>query len=138
MKTFGQLKPGDTIYYYDHGDIHAQTVHSVDTTPEINEYIDWQGNKQQNILNRVVIEAGKGTVLKLYWNSSSSYVRANYMPRFADFEAVKNWIKQNYLRVSSYRTECLRKLSNADKSVETYKKLLNFVDTNNEEVLHKL
>ena len=135
MKTFGQLKPGDTIYYYDHGDIHAQIVHSVDTTPEIKEYTDWQGQKQQNKLNRVVIEAGQGTVLKLYWNSCSSYVIANYMPRFADFEAVKNWVRQNYLRISRYRTKCLRKLSNADKSLETYKKLLNFVDPNNEEVL---
>ena len=57
------------------------------------------------------------------------------MPRFADFEAVKNWIRQNYLRASHYRTKCLRKLSNADKSLDTYKKLLSFVDPNNEEVL---
>lgn len=135
MKTFGQLKPGDTIYYYDHGDIHAQIVHSVDTTPEIHEYTDWKGHKQQNTINRVVIEAGKGTVLKLYWDSSSSYVRANYMPRFSDFEAVKNWITQNYLRASRYRTKYLRKLSNANKALETYKKLLNFVDPNNEEML---
>ena len=135
MKTFGQLKPGDTIYYYDHGDIHAQIVHSVDTTPEIHEFTDWQGHEQQNKLNRVVIEAGKGTVLKLYWNSCSSYVRANYMPRFSDFEAVKNWITQNYLRASRYRTKYLRKLSNANKALETYKKLLNFVDPNNEQVL---
>ena len=130
MRTFGQLKPGDAIYYYDHGNIHAQIVHSVDTTPEIHEYTDWQGNKQQNKLDRVIIEAGKGTVLKLYWNSCSSYVRANYMPRFADFEAAKDWIYKRYAKASNKRGKYLEKLYKADKAIYRYKRILDFLTPN--------
>lgn len=134
MKTFGQLKPGDTIYYYDHGDIHAQIVHSVDTTPEIHEYTDWEGNKQQYNINRTIIKVESGKIYKLYWESTSSTTIVNYMRRFADLEAAKDWIYKRYMKASNKKNKYIEMLSKENKIIDRYKKLLNFL-TPDEEML---
>ena len=127
MKTFGQLTPGDIIYYYDHGNIHAQKVKCIDTTPEIYEYKDWDGNQQQSKTNRIIIEVESGKIYKLYWDSASSTTIVNRMRRFADLEAAKDWIYKRYAKASNKRGKYLEKLYKADKAIYRYKRILDFL-----------
>jgi len=94
MKTFGELQKGDYIYYWDKGKLHPQLIHNIEVTEQIREYSDWSGNKQIEKRPYIKIEAGKGTVLKLYYESHESEIRRNYMLRFSCLEAANNWIER--------------------------------------------
>ena len=94
MKTFGELQKGDYIYYWDKGKLHKQLVHNVENTEQISEYTDWSGKKQINKRPYLKIEAGKGTVLELFYENHSTEIRRNYMLRFSCLEAANRWIER--------------------------------------------
>ena len=94
MKTFGELQKGDYIYYWDKGKLHKQLVHNVENTEQISEYIDWSGNKAISKRPYIKIEAGKGTVLELFYENHNTEIRRNYMLRFSCLEAANNWIER--------------------------------------------
>lgn len=39
MKTWKDIKEGDIIYYWGHGKLHTQKVHSVEIDKEIRKYL---------------------------------------------------------------------------------------------------
>lgn len=94
MKTFGELQKGDYIYYWDKRKLHKQLVHNVENTEQISEYIDWSGNKAISKRPYIKIEAGKGTVLELFYENHNTEIRRNYMLRFSCLEAANNWIER--------------------------------------------
>jgi len=94
MKTFGELQKGDYIYYWDKGKLHTQLIHNIEVTEQVSEYIDWSGNKAISKRPYIKIEAGKGTVLELFYENHSTEIRRNYMLRFSCLEAANNWIER--------------------------------------------
>ena len=134
MKKFCELKEGDFIYYWDHGTIHSQIVKSIENTVETQEHTNWDGNKWTSKHEWTIINAGKSKYpLKLnkFMRIESSDIIG--MRRFADLEAVKEWINKRYTIALNNKYRYLQKLSRSDKAISTYKKVLDFI--NNEKVL---
>jgi len=119
MKTFADLKPGDKMYYYDHGKIREQIVYDVKIENEEYKYTNWYGNEHIEIRKWVVITAGNGCIYKLRdWHAGSgsdTYFR--YMKRFACIEAVNNFIDYRI-----HRDEY--KIKQAQKQLNKYEKLI--------------
>lgn len=130
MKTFGDIKEGDYIYYYDHCKLHKQLVTKVDIQEKKDTYTDWNGNITEIVDKRVIIHAGKGTKLNCNnWMLDYSSIRYWSMLRFADIEAYNNWISQRkrYLerRVNYFKSKYDEYSNRLNKLIENNKEYLN-------------
>lgn len=129
MKTFGDIKEGDYIYYYDHYKLHKQLVTKVDIQEKKDTYTDWNGNTTERVDKRVIIHAGRGTELNCNkWMLDYSSVRYWSMLRFADIEAYNNWISQR-------RGYLERRINYFKSKYDEYSNRLNKLNENNQEYL---
>lgn len=109
MKTFKDLKKGDSIYYWDKGKLHEQIVHNIEIKDEVSMYTDWSGNVTKNHREVVIIVAGKNsrTKLELYYEANESIINCNYLKRFSCIEAAQNWtnMQKNSIKYKINRLE---------------------------------
>ena len=84
----------EDIDYWDKGKLHPQLIHNIEITEQISEYTDWSGKKAISKRPYIKIEAGKGTVLELYYENHESEIRRNCMLRFSCLEAANNWLER--------------------------------------------
>lgn len=120
MKTFGELQNGDYIYYWDKGKLHQQLIHNIEVTEQVSEYIDWSGNKAISKRPYIKIEAGKGTILELYYENHSTEVRRGYLLRFSCLEAANQWIERQQ-KYYTRKIECLKwRLERYENLVQKY------------------
>lgn len=112
MKTFAELKQGDKIYYWDHGKLHEQLVHSVKKTEKIDEWKDWYGKIQRKVYDIWVIEAGRGSKFDFWHTADKTITRCGSMTRFSCLEAAREWLQDNM-------DDCNRR---ADKYKKRYEK----------------
>lgn len=119
MKTFEDLKPGDKIYYWDHGKLHKQIVNKCEYVEREQSWTNWAGEVNINRYKELVIQAGKGRTYSLRWTGKDNTSNFGGMKRFADYEAAKNWI-------SKQREYYERKVKNFQNHVEKYKKLVEY------------
>ena len=89
FKKWNEVKEGDTIYYFDHGRLREQTVHSA----LWNKRKFHDGRMSEDIYLR--IKAGKGSEFTIYkfWVDDSDY-KDFYFRRFTCKEAAIEWIKK--------------------------------------------
>ena len=126
MKTFGDIKEGDYIYYYDHCKLHKQLVTKVENKEIRKTYKTFDGYTEY-VNNNRIIEAGKGT--KLNFNQLAlEYSKLNYysMLRFADIEAYKEWVKER-------KDHLNKKIKYFNDKYNEYSKRLNKLLENNKE-----
>ena len=98
MKTWQEIKAGDTIYYIDHCEVHAQTVHSVEIIEKQQSYNTYLDPSVKTFNKNIVIKAGKSCIKILFrWYSDKTSVRWNGMPRFSCKEAVINYINDDWI-----------------------------------------
>ena len=128
MKTFGDIKEGDYIYYYDHWKLHKQLVTKVEVQEKKETFTDWYGKTTERIYKRLIIHAGKGTQLDCDdWMLNYSSIRYWSMLRFSDIEAYNNWISQR----KSYLE---RKVNYFKSKYEEYSNRLSKLIENNKNV----
>ena len=117
MKKFKELKPGDKIYYWDHGKLHEQIVNKCEIVEREQSWTNWAGEVNINRYKELVIQAGKGKEYSLRYSQEYNTSNFGRMKRFADYESAKNWI-------SSQKEHYKRKVNNFQNKVEKYKKLV--------------
>jgi hypothetical protein len=129
-KTFGELKVGDDIYYYDHCKLHKQKVTSIEIVKgkEV-AYKDFFGREWKRTEDdELVIKAGKGTIIKIYSRYSKNEYINFLMPKFSNYEAgldfINNLKNKHKKRMEKYYNRYLKekriieKYSNdVDKSI---------------------
>lgn len=107
MKTFAELKQGDKIYYWDHGKMHEQTVHSVKKTQKVDEWKDYFGRTIKNTYEMFVIEAGKGGKIEFWFKPDNTIIRHRGMTRFSCLESAQAWLSKNateyYARANKHK-----------------------------------
>lgn len=116
MKTFKDLKPGDYIYYYDHGRLHKQLVYECNIETKVNEYHDYFGNKHTYEDTYLIITCGNNCLYKIsQYDMDCSETYFNYLRRFSCEEAGQSFIeslKNRYERKIDILTNKLNKEKN--------------------------
>ena len=109
MKTFGEVKEGDYIYYIDHYKLYKQLVTYAKEVEIVSEYKDWAGTYHKSIYKKIIIKAGRGTEISGSPNWLAGYTDFNHygLHRFASLEAalkyideMTEWRKKRYERFS--------------------------------------
>jgi len=125
MKTWKDIKPGDKIYYYDHGKIHEQLVYEVEDKIDVRKYQGYGGTVTTHETPYRNIVAGKNrrTNLQIYneWNLKYSSCRFHGMPRFADKEKAKKFINERI-------DYCKEKINYFKRQEKKYTKMMNHYD----------
>lgn len=93
-KTWKDIKEGDTIYYYDHGKIHEQKVHSIERGTKTYEYT-WGTTRTISVDNYMIIKAGKGSEIKIneFYYDYDSY-RWGGLTRFTSKDGLIDFIRK--------------------------------------------
>lgn len=95
MKTWKDLKVGDTIWYYDKWKMHPQVVTKIEPKEEVDTYYDWNHVKHENARHWLIIHAGKGTKMSLYqYTLPKETTYSGGMPRFASKEAANKFLDE--------------------------------------------
>lgn len=93
MKTWKKIKEGDIIYYYDHGKIHEQKVHSVELKSETTTY-NYGYTVTTSTSEWIEIIAGRGSTIHIHpWHYNDDTYNDNYFTRFTTKEAALKCIK---------------------------------------------
>lgn len=113
FKKWKDVKVGDTIYYYDHGQLREQIVHYADMEEETHTYnYGWHTNSTTS--KKFVIKAGKGSMFSIYeYYMDASYYPDYYFTRFTCKEAAIDALKN---RLGELKHIC----DNAKKRYERY------------------
>ena len=94
MKTWKDIKEGDTIYYYDHGKIHDQKVHSVELKTETHTH-NYGYTITTSTSEWIEITAGRGSKIRINpWYYDNDTYDAYYFKRFTTKEALIRCIKE--------------------------------------------
>ena len=131
FKTWKEVKDGDTIYYYDHGKIREQIVHSAKMTEETHEY-NYGLYRSTSTEEYILISAGRGSKFKVYsYYINSSYYPSHYFTRFTCKEALIDALQERLKKVkrqsdkAKQRYEKFLSIYNKyDKLISDYEKLL--------------
>lgn len=128
FKKWSEVKEGDTIYYFDHGKLHEQIVHSVEEKEDRKEYS--YGVITKTIIQKyLLIKAGRGSEIKIYkyeYDKACDY--CSYFTRYTCKEAVlwnlKNRHKYNNEKAEKYRKKYEKYNSLTDK----YANIINDIE----------
>lgn len=93
MKTWKDLKVGDTIWYYDKWKMHPQVVTKIEPKEETDTYYDWNHVEHKNVRHYLYIYAGRRSVIELYeWSIDKSETWYGGMRRFCCKEAANEFL----------------------------------------------
>jgi len=129
MKTWKDIKEGDIIYYWDHGKLHAQKVHSVEIDKEVRKYLYFD-SVNIKIEMRHTIKAGYGT--RIMWtgswmdNDQTAIVRG--IRRFTCIEAAQEYMESRKNQLNTKRQKLINKLNKVNKQLENYTIGLKTID----------
>lgn len=116
MKTFKDLKPGDKVYYWDHGKLHEQIVNRCEIVEKEQSWTNWRGDVDIHRYNELVLQAGKGQTYSLRYGQNDSTCIFGGMKYFADYESVKKWLNER-------KEYCLYKVNKFQRKINRYQKL---------------
>lgn len=108
MKTWKEIKKGDTIYYYDHGNVHEQKVTDVGTFSSIDTF-EYGNEKTKAVSLKLGIKAGKNSEISLrqYWFDKSIF-KDKYFNRFTCKEALSEYLSYRVNRIKEKAKESKR------------------------------
>lgn len=126
MKTWKDVKAGDTIYYWDKGRLHAQKVY--EATVEEKEWKTPIGRNEWHVSEFTVrtIKAGANdrsysrhpTIMELReWYDNYSVVDYNCLKRFACKEAADAWMQSRYAELDRKRNKLEKKLAQINRLI---------------------
>ena len=135
MKNWKDIKEGDTIYYYDHGKIHEQKVHSVEYKSETKTY-NYGYTVTTSTSEWIEITAGRGSKIHIGpWCYDNDMYDDCYFSRFTTKEALINCIKNRKAkfqkRYDKYKKQVERMQNAINKYndvISQYNKILNNKD----------
>ncbi len=128
MKTWKDIEAGDSIYYYDHGKIHEQKVHSAEFIQQTHEYNFSSGVKSSWLEEYILIKAGRGSSIKIFkFEIDDLRYKDRYFNRFNTKEEEIRYIyeRKNYLenKVKIYKKQYEKWLSAYEKCDKAIKNL---------------
>ena len=128
FKKWNEVKEGDTIYYFDHGKLHEQVVHSVEEKGNVHSY-GYGGHITTYYSEYILIKAGRGSEIKIY---ASEYNMSLYIDscftRYTCKEAAIWNLKERHKHYNA-KTERLRKhYEKYAKLTEKYSNVINDIE----------
>lgn len=128
FKKWNELKEGDTIYYFDHGKLHEQVVHSVEEKTDRREY-SYGFTRTISETKYLVIKAGRSSEIKIYeYEYKMSWHHAYYFTRYTCKEAALWNLKERY-KYNNEKAERLRKkYEKYAKLTEKYSNIINDIE----------
>ena len=119
FKTWSEIKEGDTIYYYDHGKLREQKVHSVENTEETYTSGGW-GYISTTTYKKIIIKAGRGSTIEIYdYYFDAPYKEDYYFTRFTCKEAALDALKKHSANLEQI---CERAKKRYEKYLNSYNK----------------
>lgn len=125
FKPWKDVKAGDTIYYYDHGKLYEQLVHSADLKEETHTF-RYGFTTTTTTERKIIVKAGKGSMFSIYeYYMNASYYHDSYFTRFTCKEAAIDALKNH---LGSLEHTCDRAKKKYERYLNSYNKYKACID----------
>lgn len=134
MKTWKDIKEGDTIYYWDKAKLHAQRVYEVINEEKESKVPIGRNEWHVSTYKELTIKAGANdksyaknpTTIKFsneYW-TGRSVINYNRLKRFSCLEAANTWLETMYGCYDMKRQRLEKKLASINKHINVITEVL--------------
>lgn len=132
MKTFSDLKEGDSVYYWDKGKIHAQKIRKI-ITQEKSKYNNWDNKIDTEKRTKIYLYRSAGPIEIVSYNGEIYDYGCDYqvhkvwhgITKYSCLEALKKWLKQRKDYVEGKALKYYLRYEKLSKMAEKYENALN-------------